>query len=284
MRGRLPPGRVVPVQQRLLCHHEVLRGGDAAHLPPPRVDGVHSVHQLPQAGLARHVRVRVEDHRPLRLLEQAAARGDVDSGLLLVPRDHPHLDPGLEKGGDGFGDTVLQLVLDGRDTHQLQVLLHLILQLGHLFLAAIEKGRCRLEAHVPVAIGSNWDDLCAQRQSAQALLRKHPQVAVGDLHVLPLLPRGEAAQDGVVCAFAEQPDGPVWAARHNAHALAVAAELNDVEELKAQRHALELQLDTVHVARHKDIAKLPGSLHQSDLIRRRPLVNLLAVGPLLDQK
>lgn len=39
---------------------------------------------------------------------------------LFVPRQHPDLDVGQRQDGDGFGDSLLQFVLDGRGSEQLE--------------------------------------------------------------------------------------------------------------------------------------------------------------------
>eukprot|EP00951_Prasinocladus_malaysianus_P001586 scaffold10950_cov29-Prasinocladus_malaysianus.AAC.1 len=183
-------------------------------------------------------RNRSAGHHPLGVFEQPAARGDVDGRLLLVARDHPHLHARLEQSGDGLRDAVLQLVFDGGDANQLEVLLDLVLQLRHLLLAAVQQAADLLEAVVPLAVDPDGDHLGAQAERAQPLLGKQAQVPVGVGQRLGLLPRAEPLQDGVVCALAEQPDGAVGAPGHHAHPLALARKLDHIEQIKLDGHAL----------------------------------------------
>lgn len=54
------------------------------------------------------------------VLIQYQAWSETDcSDTFLVSRQDPDLDVGLGQGGDGLGDSVLQLVLDGRGPDQL---------------------------------------------------------------------------------------------------------------------------------------------------------------------
>mmetsp|Transcript_1573 Transcript_1573/g.2049 ORF Transcript_1573/g.2049 Transcript_1573/m.2049 type:complete len:309 (-) Transcript_1573:172-1098(-) len=65
-----------------------------------------------------------------RALEQVASHADVDSGLHLVPCQHPHLDASLQKHLDRLGHKLLELVLDSCGTQQQQpgIFLDLLLQ------------------------------------------------------------------------------------------------------------------------------------------------------------
>ena len=54
-----------------------------------------------------------------------AGVADVDGGFNLVSREHPDFDASLFEEADGFSYLVLQLVLNGSGTHQLQVTLNL---------------------------------------------------------------------------------------------------------------------------------------------------------------
>lgn len=61
-----------------------------------------------------HLGISVQGQDLLLGVQQLASICDIDSRLLFVACQHPDLQAGLAQGSDGFGDTILEPVLDAR--------------------------------------------------------------------------------------------------------------------------------------------------------------------------
>lgn len=68
---------------------------------------------------------------------------------MFITGQHPHLDAGHLQIGYRLGHSVLQLVLDRRHTHQLQVALNLLVDGSQLVLAGVQRQSGLLLALAP---------------------------------------------------------------------------------------------------------------------------------------
>ena len=146
-------------EDKTLAKTLIWRGFIASYLVilADHVNALEVVELLGDLGPRLIERLGVYDDHGHVVLEELAGVADVDGGLLLVAREHPDVDVGLEELGDGLGHADLELVLDGGGAEEGEVGFDELGGLGHLLLLVVDVRRGLVEEGVPVAAeGKNF--------------------------------------------------------------------------------------------------------------------------------
>mmetsp|Transcript_13159 Transcript_13159/g.39811 ORF Transcript_13159/g.39811 Transcript_13159/m.39811 type:complete len:266 (-) Transcript_13159:1785-2582(-) len=237
---------------------------------------LHHLQQLMKPIPSTFVGLGIADEQAVRVKNEFAGDGNINRRLLLVSRDHPHLDAGSQQGLDGGGHAVLQLVLDGRHPSQFQIRLHLLRTLRDQLLSSVEVGCCILVALVPLGPLLLLQLLGGNNQRPQTVDRKLMQILVSLVQQSRLSPPPHHIHHPGVSALAEEADLAIGPTGNDGHARASRRVFQHIQHHPHLLPAQEAQSQLVAGAGSEAEAQASSPLHQRHLIRRWPLVLVVA--------